>query len=86
METTLQRPPTGDPIFGEVVNEIRLDKGLEMREVSAAGFISHSYLCEVEKGRKNPSHMMVEAIAKGLGMPTSHLYLAYANRLNRYGR
>jgi transcriptional regulator with XRE-family HTH domain len=52
--------------IGEVVKEQRLAKELTLRELSGRSSVSLSFLCEVERGDKQPSSQIVEAIAGGL--------------------
>ena len=54
--------------IGEVIKEQRLAKQLTLRELSGRSSVSLSFLCEVERGDKQPSSQIVEAIAGGLGV------------------
>ncbi|BDZ57088.1 MULTISPECIES: helix-turn-helix domain-containing protein [Barrientosiimonas] len=53
-------------ILGETIREERLCRGLRLVDVAAAAGISPQYLSEVERGRKEPSSEMVEAVAGAL--------------------
>lgn len=49
---------------GEVLKEIRTGKGKSVHKVAKAIHISGSYLSEIERGLKEPSDVVLEAIAK----------------------
>lgn len=52
--------------LGHAIRETRTSKGLTLREVAANGFVSIGHLCDIERGVKDASSVVIEAIAKGL--------------------
>ena len=42
--------------FGEFLKDLRIRKGLKLREVETKTQISNSYLSQVENGKRNPPH------------------------------
>lgn len=68
--------------LGGALRAERNRRGLSLREVSERGFISLSFVAEVERGEKNPTVPMLEAIAKGLGMTLGELLLLIAQEVD----
>lgn len=52
---------------------LRLSKNLTLRQVSSKSHVSLGHLCDVERGAKNASNELLEAIAKGLELTTVEL-------------
>ncbi|WNR42827.1 helix-turn-helix domain-containing protein [Paenibacillus roseipurpureus] len=50
--------------FGQMIKELRLEKGLSLQEVSSALGISLNYLSELERGKKAPSIEVIKRIAE----------------------
>ncbi len=67
--------------FGEVVKDRRLAKGQTLRTLSTNGYLALGYLSEVERGHKCPSSVIIEAIADGLGIPSSELIIEAGFRM-----
>lgn len=42
--------------FGEFLKDLRIRKGLRLRDVEEATEVSNSYLSQVENGKRNPPH------------------------------
>ena len=59
--------------IGDTLRTIRMEKNLTLRQVSAKGHIALGHISDVERGRKNASHDMLEAIAVGLDISTVDL-------------
>ena len=74
--------PSSDPAFlaayGEVVQELRNELGLDRKGLAEAADISYSYLSAIESGQKIPSGTFQNNLAKALGVEVSQL-LAMAN-------
>ena len=74
--------PSSDPAFlaayGEVVQQLRSELGLERKGLAAAADISYSYLSAIESGQKIPSGTFQNNLARALGVEVSQL-LAMAN-------
>jgi transcriptional regulator with XRE-family HTH domain len=67
--------------LGEVVREQRLAQGRTLRSITDGGFIALGYLSEVERGQKDPSSEVMEAIANGLGVETYELIIKAGYRM-----
>lgn len=59
--------------IGDTLRSIRLEKNLTLRQVSAKGHVATGHISDVERGKKNASHDMLEAIAVGLDISTLEL-------------
>ena len=74
--------PSSDPAFlaayGDVVQELRYELGLERKDLADAAGISYSYLSAIESGQKVPSGTFQTMLADALGVGVSEL-LARAN-------
>lgn len=56
------------------IQRIRRDKGLSQEEVAHRADIHQTYLSGVETGKRNPSILVVERIAKALGVDVSEIF------------
>lgn len=54
-------------IFGRNVRRARQERGLTIEALSDAAGLSYSYVGELERGRRNPTLAVVEALAVALG-------------------
>lgn len=61
--------------FGPRVEDLRLSKCLDLRELAAMTGISDSYIRHLEKGYREPTACKVAALARALGCTTDHLIL-----------
>lgn len=61
--------------LGHIVREERIDQGLTLRQVAARANIALGYLSELERGQKEPSSVIVECLATGLGLSTGELII-----------
>lgn len=66
--------------MGEVLREERLTQGRSLRDVSRSG-VSLGFISEVERGIKEPSSEMLEAICKGLGLDVIDALRRTADRI-----
>jgi transcriptional regulator with XRE-family HTH domain len=69
--------------IGEVVREQRLAKQMTLRKLSGRSSVSLSYLCEVERGDKQPSSKILEAIAVGLNLNAYEIVLEAGLKMYR---
>ncbi len=53
-------------IFGRNVRRVRQERGLTIEALSDAAGLSYSYVGELERGRRNPTLAVVEALALAL--------------------
>lgn len=60
--------------FGEKVRALRSQRGLTLRDLaSKLGYQTHSYLSEVESGKKMPTAELVLKIARTFDVTTDEL-------------
>ena len=64
---TAPRPPLLREVYGRLLRRLRTRQGRTLAEVSATAGVSLAYLSEVERGLKEPSSEMLEAICIALG-------------------
>jgi transcriptional regulator with XRE-family HTH domain len=58
------------------IQRIRREKDLSQEEVAHRASIHQTYLSGVETGKRNPSILVVERIAKALGVDVSEIFRA----------
>ena len=58
-------------MVGETLRELRVGSSKTLREVSGAARVSLGYLSEVERGHKEASSELLNAICGALGVPLS---------------
>lgn len=58
-------------LLGDVLRQLRLERGQTLREVSAAARVSLGYISEIERGQKEASSECLAAICGALGVPLS---------------
>ena len=56
------------------IQRIRREKDLSQEEVAHRANIHQTYLSGVETGKRNPSILVVERIAKALGVDVSEIF------------
>jgi transcriptional regulator with XRE-family HTH domain len=64
-----------------VLREARTTQGRTLREVSDSARVSLGYLSEVERGRKEPSSELLNAICDALEMPLSAVLTGAGERM-----
>jgi transcriptional regulator with XRE-family HTH domain len=60
--------------LGEIIRRQRELSELSMRQFAAMVGISNPYLSQIERGLREPSEQVMEAIARGLDVSTEALY------------
>ena len=60
-------------VIGDVLRRARTDQGRTLREVSDTARVSLGYLSEVERGRKEASSELLNAICGALDVPLSQV-------------
>jgi transcriptional regulator with XRE-family HTH domain len=77
----------GDMIFGKKLRKLREAKGITQQQLAEKlGFVSNSYVSEVESGKFIPSKEKLKKIAKALGVPFRELNdLLMESRLEQLG-
>lgn len=71
---------------GEVLRQARTAQGRTLREVSDSARVSLGYLSEVERGRKEASSELLNAICAALEVPLSAVLFDAGTRLARAER
>ena len=59
--------------FGKKLKEVRLKKKLSQGDVSRILGVHRSYISGLERGRRNPSLLTVQKVAKALGVNVGDL-------------
>jgi len=69
--------------FGSLIQKVRLEKDLSLRDLSDMSGIDHSYISRLEKGYK-PSREMVLKLSKALNLPEKELLnlAGYATKID----
>src|SRR5918995_4366242 len=60
-------------VIGDVLRRARTEQGRTLREVSDSARVSLGYLSEVERGRKEASSELLNAISAALEVPLSRV-------------
>ncbi len=68
-------------VIGDVLRRARTAQGRTLREVSDSARVSLGYLSEVERGRKEPSSELLNAICDALDVPLSELLIDAGERM-----
>ncbi|MBF0955155.1 MULTISPECIES: helix-turn-helix domain-containing protein [Actinomycetaceae] len=67
--------------IGDVLREIRRKQGRTLREVSSEAQVSLGYLSEVERGQKEASSELLDAISEALGVPLWYILREVSERM-----
>jgi transcriptional regulator with XRE-family HTH domain len=70
-------------VIGDVLRRARTSQGRTLREVSDSARVSLGYLSEVERGRKEPSSELLNAICDALEVPLSEVLIGAGERMAR---
>ncbi|ORV91279.1 XRE family transcriptional regulator [Mycobacterium interjectum] len=68
-------------VIGDVLRRARTSQGRTLREVSDSARVSLGYLSEVERGRKEPSSELLNAICDALEVPLSAVLTGAGERM-----
>ena len=68
-------------VVGDVLRQARTAQGRTLREVSDTALVSLGYLSEVERGRKEASSELLNAICGALKIPMSAVLLEAGQRM-----
>ena len=68
-------------VVGEALRRRRQAQGRTLREVAEAAGVSLTYLSEVERGRKEPSSEVLEAVCAALDLSLAELFFEVAETL-----
>ena len=67
--------------IGEVLKELRLDRGWTLRKLSLKSDVSIGYLSEVERGQKELSSEVLASIAKAIQVPLHQIIIEAGHRM-----
>lgn len=67
--------------IGDVLRDVRLQKGRTLRQVAGKASVALGYLSEVERGQKEASSEILAAIADALEVPVSGILIEAGSRL-----
>ncbi|MGV0851459.1 transcriptional regulator ClgR [Mycolicibacterium phlei] len=73
-------------VIGDVLRRARVEQGRTLREVSDTARVSLGYLSEVERGRKEASSELLNAICGALDIPLSRVLADAGEELQREER
>ena len=58
-------------LLGETLRQVRLDRGMTLRDVSADARVSLGYISEIERGQKEASSELLQALCEALDVSLS---------------
>ncbi len=67
--------------LGEVIREYRTDHGDRLQDLADRAGISWQYLSEIERGLKDPSSEVFEAVSQALGLTVPEVARGAAERI-----
>ena len=67
--------------IGDVLRDLRLQKGKTLRQVASRASVALGYLSEVERGQKEASSEIIASVADALDVPVSTVMYNVADRL-----
>lgn len=67
--------------IGEVLRDLRLQKGRTLRQVAGRASVALGYLSEVERGQKEASSEILASVADALDVPISSIMREVGDRL-----
>ena len=70
--------------LGESLRRVRTDQGRTLREVSTDARVSLGYLSEIERGQKEASSELLNAICGALDLPLSTLLRRVSDKIDAY--
>ncbi|BBY08070.1 transcriptional regulator ClgR [Mycobacterium noviomagense] len=73
-------------VIGDVLRRARTSQGRTLRQVSESARVSLGYLSEVERGRKEPSSELLNAICDALDVPLSEVLIDAGERMAAHER
>jgi transcriptional regulator with XRE-family HTH domain len=70
--------------LGDVIRELRLERNLTLRTLSKRSNVALGYISEVERGQKDPSSVVMESLAYGLGVPIHQVIIETGYRMGEW--
>src|SRR5262245_2245158 len=80
-EPETEREPLWREAVGQELRDERQDAGRTLADVAEEAGVSTQYLSEIERGRKEPSSEVLQAVAGALGLRLLDLTTRVARRL-----
>jgi transcriptional regulator with XRE-family HTH domain len=80
---TTQREPLWREAVGQELRDERQDTGRTLADVAQEAGVSTQYLSEIERGRKEPSSEVLQAVAGALDLRLVDLTIRVARRLSQ---
>jgi len=68
--------------IGDVLRDLRLQKGKTLRQVAGRASVALGYLSEVERGQKEASSEILAAVADALDVPISTIMREVGDRIS----
>ncbi len=68
--------------IGDVLRDLRLQKGRTLRQVAGRASVALGYLSEVERGQKEASSEILAAVAEALDVPISSIMREVGDRIS----
>ena len=78
------RPVLMREMLGETLRELRRNEALTLRDVSGAARVSLGYLSEVERGQKEASSELLNAICHALDVPLSDVLRPVSDKVEAH--
>ena len=78
-----EREPLWREAVGQELRDERQDAGRTLADVAEDAGVSTQYLSEIERGRKEPSSEVLQAVAGALGLRLVDLTIRVARRLSQ---
>jgi transcriptional regulator with XRE-family HTH domain len=67
--------------IGDVLRDLRLQKGRTLRQVASRASVALGYLSEVERGQKEASSEILASVAEALDVPISAIMREVGDRI-----
>ena len=75
--------PTEEELFGEVMRELRKEKGLSQEKLAFASDYHPTYISMLERGKKSPSLKAIMSLARALNTNGSVMLRRVESRLRQ---
>jgi len=79
-----ERPLLMRELLGESLRELRTSSSLTLREVSGRARVSLGYLSEIERGQKEASSELLNAICGALDVPLSNILRSVSDKVDAH--
>ncbi len=79
-----ERPLLMRELLGESLRELRTSENLTLREVSGRALVSLGYLSEIERGQKEASSELLNAICGALDVPLSQVLRRVSDKIDAH--